>query len=155
MLLEARAIFGILVNIYKCIKKVSIYTFNSVQCFEYVNNEWQLSIVLDSFHSLGLFVNLVRIFTILKREVLQHLAIYNYFLFGREVILLHTKSRVASVASHERRGVQKYYFSTKKKVNVLRSFNIITCNENCFKNYTSMIIKKSNSYSRCHHGYAM
>ena len=47
----------------KCIKKVSIYTFNSVQCFEYVNNEWQLSIVLDSFHSLGLFVNLVRIFT--------------------------------------------------------------------------------------------
>ena len=44
---------------------------------EYVNNEWQLSIVLDSFHSLGLFVNLVRIFTILIREVLQHLAISN------------------------------------------------------------------------------
>ena len=30
-------------------------------------------------------------------------------------------------------GVQKYYFPTKKKVNVLRSFDIITCNENCFK----------------------
>ena len=48
-----------------------IYTFNSVQCFEYVNNEWQLSIVLDSFHSLVFFVNLVRIFTILIREVLH------------------------------------------------------------------------------------
>ena len=58
--------------------------------------------------------------------------LYNYFLFGREVILLHTESRVASV-SHSRLGVQKYYFPTKKKVNVLRSFDIITCNENCFK----------------------
>ena len=38
-----------------------------------------------------------------------------------------------ALASHKRRGVQKYYFPTKKKVNVLRSFDIITCNENCFK----------------------
>ena len=60
-------------------QKGSIYTFIqfNVQFLEYVNNEWQLSIVLDSFHSLGLFVNLVRIFTILIREVLQHLAISN------------------------------------------------------------------------------
>ena len=52
----------------------------------------------------------------------------NYFLFGREVILLHTESRVASIASHGRRGVQKYYFSTKKKVIVLHFFNRITTN---------------------------
>ena len=41
---------------------------------------------------------------------------YNYFLFGWEVMLLHTSSLVARYARHSRLGVQKYYFSPKKKV---------------------------------------
>ena len=41
---------------------------------------------------------------------------YNYFLFGWEVMLLHTSSLVACYARHSRLGVQKYYLAPKKKV---------------------------------------